>query len=163
MSNVNVGPAPRKRLGWILGIIGVSVTICIILISAGCSMLVKEINGGGGSHSEKASAMMAAADRAPESDWKLLNRYDPKIDNGCLSIDTPCLKLSASWLVDHPVDSYEIGSRMGLNMAESGSSSMGANCTSTVSGDGTGKTEICIHDSKDSPGDYQVDVFMTQR
>jgi uncharacterized protein YceK len=157
-------PAPRKKkTGRILVIVGVSLVAVIGLLFAGCSALVSNINGGSGSHTEKAAAMVAAADRVPESDWTLLNRYNPKVDNGCLSIDTPCLKLSASWSVDYAVDPEGIANRMGLNMRPSGSSIFGPPCTSFVSSDGTGKMDICINESKDLPGSYQVDIFMTQR
>lgn len=157
-------PAPRKKkTGRILVIVGVAVFAVIGLLFAGCSALVSEINGGGGSHTAKASEMMTAADKAPESDWQLLNRYDPKVENGCLSIDTPCLKLSASWLVDHTVDAYEVGSRMGLNMEDAKVASRAPSCTVSVLPDGISRTEICINDSKEEPGAYQVDIHMMQR
>jgi uncharacterized protein YceK len=147
----------------IVGIVVGAVALVVVLLFAGCSAVVNQINGGGGSASEKAAAMVAAADRVPENDWTLLNRYDPKVDNGCLSIDTPCLKLSASWVVEYAVDPEDVLSRMGLNMNPAGYSVFGPPCSSSESSDGTGKTDICINDSKDQPGSYQVDIFMTQR
>lgn len=147
----------------IVGIVVGSVVLVAVLLFAGCSALVNQINGGDGSHAEKAAAMVAAVDRVPESDWTLLNRHDPKVDNGCLSIDAPCLKLSASWIVEYQVDAEDVQSRMGLNMDPAGYSVFGPPCHSSVSSDGTGRMDICINDSKDRPGSYQVDIFMTQR
>lgn len=152
----------KKKTGQILAIVAISLTAFSILIFTG-SILIKAINGGNGNSSEKVAAMMTAADKAAESDWKLQNRYDPKVDNGCLSIDTACLKLSASWLVDHSVDGHEVGARMGLNMDSAVSVSTSVSCTASMSSDGSGKTDICVYESKDKPGEYKVDIFMTQR
>lgn len=147
----------------IVGIVIGAVVLVAVLLFAGCSALVNQINGGGGSHAEKAEAMMTLADKAPEADWQLLNRYDPKVDNGCLSIDTPCLKLSASWAVNHFVEADEIATRMGLSTEDSTPSAMSGHCTVFGIKQTGGPTEICVSDSKDQPGDYQVDIFMSRR
>lgn len=147
----------------IIGIVVGSVVLVTVLLFAGCSALVNQINGGGGSHADKAAAMMAQVDKAPESDWLLLNRHDPKVKSGCLSIDTSCLKLSASWAVNHFVEADEIAQRMGLSTEDSTPSAMSGNCTVFGVKQTGGPTEICVADSIDQPGDYQVDIFMSQR
>lgn len=145
----------------IVGIVSVSVALAAILLFAGCSALVKQINGGG-DHLQKAAAMMDAADKAAENDWTIRSRQDPKVDSGCLSIDTTCLKLSASWHVDHEVDPYEVATRMGLNTENTTGSALGASCVNFLMGD-NGNAEICsLADSKE-PGMYQVNIFMSQR
>lgn len=145
----------------IVAVVVGSVILFAILLFAGCSALANSINGGG-DHTQKAAAMMKAADEAPEADWIPRGRDNPKVDPGCLSIDTPCLKLTASWHVDHPVDPYEVAERMGLNSMQSKASAKGGSCVAfTINDNGT--AEICSPSTIDDSGEYQVNIFMSQR
>ena len=94
------------------GIVLVVVLACGLGFTA-CTALNQSINGGGGSQAEKAAAIMARADKVPQKDWVEVYRENPKVDPGCLSIDTSCLRLSARWTVDHKVSLEEVASRFG--------------------------------------------------
>jgi hypothetical protein len=152
-------PQPKKKskLGWILGGIGIFV---LILLFAGCSALVNSINGGG-SHAEKAKAVMAAADNAPEGDWVLTHRSDPKVEAGCLSIDTACIKLRAEWRVDHPVSLNDVATRIGMDVSKSKLSEDG--CIKENDPDGGGTDEVCIVEEEWPADGYRVILNMSRR
>jgi hypothetical protein len=156
------GPPPQKKskLGWILGGIALAVTLLCILGFVGCSALVQEINGGGGSQAEKASEMMARADNVPEDDWVEVFRHNPKVDPGCLSIDTSCLRLSARWSVDHKISLEETANRFGMKSNSDGPV-LGryVGCISTES-DGASRESLCIEESAESSDSYQVTIQM---
>lgn len=145
----------------VVGLVLAAIVLIVGLGITGYYAFVNQINGGGG-HSEKAAAMMDAADKAPESDWTLRSRQDPKVDQGCLSIDTTCLKLTVSWQVDHEVDPYEVAKRMGLNTEKTTGSALGESCVNFLMVD-TGNAEICSPADSKEPGLYQVNIFMSQR
>jgi hypothetical protein len=159
-----VTPPPQKKneskFWWILGSIVMAVTLLSILGFAGCSALAQEINGGGGSQQEKAREMMARADNVPEDDWVEVSRYDPKVDPGCLSIDTSCLRLSARWSVDHKVSLKEAADRFG------GKSSLDGPATGVYVGcikaefDGVSGESLCIEESPEGSDSYWVTIQM---
>ncbi len=152
-------PQPKKKskLGWILGGIGIFV---LILLFAGCSALVNAINGGG-SHAEKAKAVMAAADNAPEGDWVLTHRSDPKVEAGCLSIDTSCVRLRAEWKVDHRVSLNDVATRIGMDVSKSKLSEDG--CIKENDRDGGGTDEVCIVEEEWPADGYRVILNMSRR
>ncbi|MET3934885.1 hypothetical protein ABIE00_002931 [Arthrobacter sp. OAP107] len=156
------GPPPQKKskLGWILGGIALAVTLLCILGFVGCSALAQEINGGGGTQAEKASEMIARADNLPEDDWVEVFRHDPKVDPGCLSIDTSCLRLSARWSVDHKVSLEEAADRFGMKSNSDGPALgryMG--CISTES-DGASRESLCIEESAEGSDSYEITIQM---
>ncbi|WP_314195284.1 hypothetical protein [uncultured Arthrobacter sp.] len=135
-------------------------TLLSILGFMGCSALALEINGGGGSQEEKASKMMARADNVPEDDWVEVFRHDPKVDPGCLSIDTSCLRLSARWSVDHKVSLEEAADRFGMESNSDGPVSgryMG--CIRTES-DGVSREPLCIEESAEGSDSYEITIQM---
>ncbi|MDR6437515.1 hypothetical protein J2790_002664 [Paenarthrobacter nicotinovorans] len=156
------GPSPRKKgkLGWILGGIALAVTLLSVLGIMGWSALSQGINGGGGNQAEKANEMMARADSVPEDDWVEVFRNDPKVDPGCLSIDTSCLRLSARWSVDHEVSLDEAASRFGMDSTSNGSGSGPyTGCVSAESG-GSSRESLCIEESSGGSGSYEVTIQM---
>lgn len=157
-------PPPRKnknsRTGWILGIVAVLLTICGILLFAGCSALVSAINGGGGSQAEKAAAMSAAADNVPGDGWTETYRFQRKVDPGCLSIDTHCLRLEVAWAVDHEVTVDEVASRLDQGIDEFEAEEAGAG-TCMSNRDSTSMTRICVGDTAD--GGHSARVTMTRK
>ena len=169
--NIQYGPPPhwqqppqkKSKLGWILGGVGVFVILMGVLLFAGCSALVSEINGGGGSHEEKAKAMVAAADNVPEDDWVLVGRSDPKFEPGCLSIDIECLRLRATWSVDHKVALTDAASRLGMDMSGAQPSGSYSGCIKSDPHDGNSTTSICINEDPKAEGTYLVSVNMTRR
>ena len=169
--NIQYGPPPnwqqppqkKSKLGWILGGVGVFVILMGVLLFAGCSALVSEINGGGGSHEEKAKAMVAAADNVPEDDWVLVGRSDPKFEPGCLSIDIECLRLRATWSVDHKVALTDAASRLGMDMSGAQPSGSYSGCIKSDPHDGNSTTSICINEDPKDEGTYLVSVNMTRR
>ncbi|WP_314213240.1 hypothetical protein [Pseudarthrobacter equi] len=157
-------PPPKKskkgRTGWILGIIAVFLTICGIFVFAGCSALVREVNGGGGSQAEKAAAMSAAVDNVPGDGWTETYRFQRKVDPGCLSIDTHCLRLEAAWAVDHEVTVDEVASRLGQSIDEFEFEGSGDG-TCMTNRDSNSMTQICVGDSAD--GGHGARVTMTRK
>ncbi|QOD05842.1 hypothetical protein [Pseudarthrobacter sp. BIM B-2242] len=151
-------PPKKSKVGLILGIVGASIVLLCVLAFAGCSALVNELNGGGGSHTEKAAAMMAAADSVPESDWVSTGRSDPNWESGCVSIDTHCLKLIAGWSVDHEVSASEIASRLGLDMDRT---KVSGDCLKETPYDGNSATTVCVTEEPD--GTYEVSLSMTRK
>ncbi|WP_354261345.1 hypothetical protein [Arthrobacter sp. OAP107] len=135
-------------------------TLLCILGFVGCSALAQEINGGGGTQAEKASEMIARADNLPEDDWVEVFRHDPKVDPGCLSIDTSCLRLSARWSVDHKVSLEEAADRFGMKSNSDGPALgryMG--CISTES-DGASRESLCIEESAEGSDSYEITIQM---
>jgi hypothetical protein len=133
----------------------------VILLFAGCSALVSGINGGGPSHAEKSKALTAALDRVPEDDWTELYRFERKVEPGCLSIDTPCHYVQASWSVDQAVNINDVGSRLGVDMNES-EPGRGSGClVHDPAGSGL-RAEICVRENDKSAGEYLVSVTMTR-
>jgi hypothetical protein len=159
-----VTPPPQKKNGskfwWILGSIVMAVTLLSILGFAGCSALAQEINGGGGSQAEKASAMVTRVDNVPESDWVVRFRDDPKVDPGCLSIDTSCLKLTAGWLVDHQISLSDVANRFGMKGVSEGSPSGSFTGCIKREEEGISKESLCIDESPDDSGTYLVTIRM---
>ena len=156
-------PQPKKsekKFWWILGSIVAAVTLLTILASAGCSALAQELNNGGGSQAEKASKMVARVDNVPESDWTETFRQNPKVDPGCLSIDTSCLKLTAAWSVDHQVSLTEVASRFGMEGVSDGSPSGNSTGCLTREDEAVSKESLCIDESPDDPGTYLVTIRM---
>jgi hypothetical protein len=156
------GPPPpkKKKSGWILGVIALSLTICGILLFAGCSALVNEVNGGGGSHAEKLVAMNAAMDKVPEEGWTETGRFQKPVEAGCLSIDTECLRLDVSWSLDHQITIEEIATRLGMDIEDfDDGGGYGGNCMTKL--DGSGRTDICVGDS--SEGGYGASVRMARK
>lgn len=156
------GPPPPKnsRFGWILGGVGLSVALLCILVFAGCSALAQEINGGGGSQEEKASAMRARADNVPEHDWVEVFRLDPKVDPGCLSIDTSCLRLNARWSVTHKVSLESAASRFGMTSGKGGPAlERYVGCVRTATA-GVSRESLCIDASPEGPDSYEVTIQM---
>lgn len=153
-------PPRKSKAGWILGIIALSLTICGILLFAGCSALVSEINGGGGSQAEKAAAMRAAADNVREEGWTETHRFERKVDPGCVSIDSHCLRLEVAWAVDHEITVDEIASRLGKNIDEFKAEGYGGE-TCMTNRDSNSMTEICVGDSPD--GRHNASVTMTRK
>ena len=156
------GPPPRKKskLGWILGGIALALTLLCILGFMGCSALAQEINGGGGSQAEKASEMMARADNVPEDDWVEVFRHDPKVDPGCLSIDTSCLRLSARWSVDHKVSLEEAADRFGMKSNSDGpATGLYVGCI-RAEFDGVSGESLCIEESAEGADSYEITVQM---
>jgi hypothetical protein len=138
----------------------IAVTLLAILGFAGCSALAQEINGGGGSQEEKASAMLARVDNVPESDWVVRFRDDPNVDPGCLSIDTSCLKLTAGWSVDHPVSLADAANRFGMEgVAEGPTSGDYIGCMKSED-NGYSRESLCVDESPDDPGTYLVTIRM---
>lgn len=150
----------EKKFWWILGSIVMAVTLLSILGFAGCSALAQELNGGGGSQAEKAGKMVARVDNVPESDWTERFRHNPKVDPGCLSIDTSCLKLTAGWSVDHQVSLADVANRFGMEGYSDGSPS--GNYTGCVEreDESVSKESLCIDESPDDPGTYLVTIRM---
>jgi hypothetical protein len=156
------GTPPRKksRLGWVLGGIALAVVLLSILGFVGCSALAREINGGGGTQAEKASEMMARADNLPEDDWVEVFRFDPKVDPGCLSIDTSCLRLSARWSVDHKVSLEEAADRFSMKSNSGGPvSGRYVGCIRTEF-DGASGESLCIEESSEGSDFYEVTIQM---
>ena len=157
------GPPPQKKkskTAWIVGGIVLVVVLACGLGFTACTALNQSINGGGGSQAEKAAAMMARADKVPQKDWVEVYRENPKVDPGCLSIDTSCLRLSARWTVDHKVSLDEVASRFGVKSKEGGPVSgryMG--CVKREF-DGTGEESLCIDEAEDGPDTYEVTIQM---
>ena len=96
----------------------------VLLLFAGCSAFVNGINEGG-NHQEKVRTMMGMADNLPESDWQLVGRFDPKVEQGCLSIDIECVRLNASWSVPHEVTVEDAAARLGLDCSDSARTNKG--------------------------------------
>ncbi|MEV7132130.1 hypothetical protein AB0N24_04495 [Arthrobacter sp. NPDC093128] len=135
-------------------------TLLSILGFAGCSALAEEINGGGGSQQEKASEMMARADTVPEDDWVEVYRKDPKVDPGCLSIDTSCLRLTARWSVDHKVSLKEAADRFGgKSSLDDPSTGLYVGCVKTEF-DGVSEESLCIEESPEGSDSYWVTIQM---
>lgn len=157
------GPPPQKkksRTAWIVaGIVLVVVLACILGFTA-CTALVQSINGGGGSQAEKAAAMMARADKVPQKDWVEVYRENPKVDPGCLSIDTSCLRLSARWTVDHKVSLDEVAGRFGMKSGKAGPvSGLYMGCVRKAF-DGTSEESLCIDESAEGSDSYDVTIQM---
>ena len=93
-------PQKKNKLGWILGGAGAATVLIVVLLFAGCAAVADAVKNGG-SNEEKAQAMIAKADDLPQSDWQLVERSDP--DTGCLSTDIACVRLNATWSVNHKV------------------------------------------------------------
>lgn len=157
------GPPPQKRktkTAWIVGGIAVVVVLACLLGFTACTALVQSINGGGGSQAEKAAAMMARADKVPQKDWVEVYRENPKVDPGCLSIDTSCLRLSAAWTVNHKVSLDEVASRFGMKSKEAGPvSGRYIGCVKREF-DGAGEESLCIDETEDGLDTYQVTIQM---
>ncbi len=156
------GPPPHKKskLGWILGGIALAVTLLCILGFVGCSALAQEINGGGGSQEKKANEMMTRADNVPEDDWVEVFRHDPKVDPGCLSIDTSCLRLTARWSVDHKVGLEETADRFGMKSRSDGPvTGLYVGCIKTEF-DGVSGESLCIEESPEGSDSYEVTIQM---
>lgn len=136
-----------------------AITLLIVLAFAGCSALAQGINGGGGSQAEKASEMMARADNLPQGDWTEVFRNNPKVDPGCLSIDTSCLRLSARWSVDHKVSLEEAADRFGMKSNSDGPvSGRYEGCIRTQSD--SARESLCIEESAEGPDSYEVTIQM---
>jgi hypothetical protein len=130
-----------------------------ILGFVACSAVVREINGGGGSHAEKAREMMARADNLPEDDWIEVFRDDPRVEPGCLSIDTACLRLTARWSVNHRVGLADAANRFGMGSNRVGPvSGLYAGCIRTDSG--VSRESLCIEESEERPDSYQITIQM---
>ena len=135
------------------------VLACILGFTA-CTALVQSINGGGGSQAEKAAAMMARADKVPQKDWVEVYRENPKVDPGCLSIDTSCLRLSARWTVDHKVSLDEVAARFGMKSGKAGPvSGLYMGCVRKAF-DGTSEESLCIDESAEGSDSYDVTIQM---
>lgn len=163
MSEMTVTPLARKKTSRLLMIAGVSLAVGSGLLLSGCSDL-NNVNAGGSSQTAKVANMVLTANLAPEGDWQVLSRSNPKVDNSCVSTETaPCLTLDASWSVNYPVKASEIGRRMGLSMGNAEESGLSSDCVSVTTKEETGNTEICVSDSNTQSGAFQVDLSMTQR
>lgn len=156
------GPPPQKksRFGWILGGIALAVTLLCVLGFVGCSALAQEINGGGGSQKEKANELMARADNVPEDDWVEVFRRNPKVDPGCLSIDTSCLRLTARWSADHKVSLDEAAERFGMMSGLDGpDTGLYVGCIKAEF-DGVSGESLCINESPEGSDSYEVTIQM---
>jgi hypothetical protein len=148
-------PPPKKsKLKWIPGAVGVASVLFVLLLFAGCFAVANGINEGG-NHQEKARTMMAMADNLPEEDWQLLGRFDPKVEQGCLSIDIECVRLSATWRVPHEVTMKDAASRLGLDCSDSARTYKG--CPRKNSTDGI-TADLRIYPAEDAPGTWQVTI-----
>lgn len=114
--------------------------------------MVNGINGGG-DHQEKARTMMAMADTLPEEDWQLKVRVDPKVEQGCLSIDIECVRLNAVWSVPHEVTMEDAAARLGLDCSDAAMTYKG--CPRKNSTDGI-TADLRIYPAEDAPGTWKV-------
>jgi hypothetical protein len=145
-------PPPKKsNLKWILG---VTTVLIAVLLFAACSTVVNGLNEGG-NHQEKARTMMTMADTLPEEDWQLLARFDPKVEQGCLSIDIECVRLSATWLVPHQVTTEEAASRLGVDCSDAARTSKG--CPRENSAEGI-TARVHVYPADDAPGSWKVTI-----
>ncbi|WP_104173493.1 hypothetical protein [Arthrobacter sp. Y81] len=131
----------------------------VLLLFAACTTMVNGINEGG-DHQEKARTMMAMADHLPEEDWQLIVRVDPKVEQGCLSIDIECVRLNASWSVPHEVTKEDAASRLGLDCSDSARTYKG--CPRKNSTDGI-TADLRIYPAKNAPGTWQVAIDLRAR
>lgn len=150
----------QHKTAWIVGSTVIAVALLCVLGFTACTALVQNINGGGGSQAEKAATMMARADKVPQKDWVEVHRENPTVDAGCLSSDTSCLRLSATWTVDHKVSLDEAASRFGMKSGNGGPLSgryMG--CVKKAF-DGTSEESLCIDEPVDGSDSYEVTIQM---
>ena len=153
-------PPPKKsKPGWILGAVGVVTVLFVLLLFAGCSALVNGINEGG-NHQEKVRTMMAMADNLPQEDWQLKGRFDPKVEQGCLSIDIECVRLNAVWSVPHEVTMADAAARLGLDCSDSARTYKG--CPRKNSTDGI-TADLRIYPAEDAPGTWKVIIDLRAR
>lgn len=154
-------PQPKKGgLGWVLGGVGVAAALIIAVLFAGCPSVASLINNGG-SHEDKARAMMAKADNLPEIDWQLVGRSDPKVESGCLSVDVACVRLSATWAVPHKVGLADAASRLGMKTS---GPPMGlfSGCLEDKVTDGS-TSRVCIDPDPDLEDTWQVSINLTAK
>lgn len=104
--------------------------------------------------------MVTAADAVPEDDWTLVGRSDPKVEPGCLSIDIACVRLSATWSVDHDVNIDDVGSRIGVDM-DGARPGLSSGCL-VHDRSGNSRTEICVNENPKSTGEYLVSINMSR-
>jgi hypothetical protein len=170
--NIQGGPPPphwpqpsqkKSKLGWILGSIGVAAALVGVLLFVGYPALVNAINGGGKSHDEKVHAMIATADNVPEADWVLLDRSDPKLEAECLASDAPCLRLNATWSVDHRVGLSDVASRLGIDMSGAPPSGRYIGCMQDEPSGGVGIVNLCIDEAPDAEESYLVAVILREK
>ena len=113
----------------------------------------------GGSNEEKAQAMVAKANNLPESDWQLVERSDP--DTGCLSSDIACVRLNATWSVNHRVGLADTAGRLGVDMS---GPPMGlfSGCLKSEMEDG-GMARVCIDPAPDLEDNWLVSIELTAK
>lgn len=140
-------PQRKSKLGWILGTVGAVAVLFLVLVFyfvlAAVSSTVNGINGGG-NHEEKAQAMIARADKMPESDWEPVSRVDPKVEGFCLSIDIECVRLRAVWSVPYEPSLGSVAARLGLDADEAASGAY-PGCLKNQEKDGSSTASVCVH------------------
>ena len=101
--------------------------------------------------------MIAKADNFPQKDWQLVERSDP--DTGCVSTDTACVRLNATWSVPHRVGMAETASRLGVDMS---GPPMGlfSGCLKSGTDDG-GMARVCIDPVPDLDDNWLVSIELT--
>lgn len=153
-------PRKKGKLGWVLGGVGVATALIVAVLFAGCASVASLINNGG-SHEAKARAMTAKADNLPESDWQLVGRSDPKVESGCLSIDIPCVRLSATWAVPHRVGLADAASRLGMKTS---GPPMGlfSGCLEDKEKDGS-TSRVCIEADPALDDTWRVSINLTAK
>ncbi|MDQ0076878.1 hypothetical protein [Arthrobacter oryzae] len=149
-------PQKKNRLGWILGGAGAATALIVVLLFAGCAALADAVKNGG-SNEEKAQAMIAKADNLPQNDWQLVERSDP--DTGCLATDTACVRLNATWSVNHKVGLEDTAGRLGVDIS---GPPMGryTGCLKSEMEDG-GIVRVCIDPAPALDDNWLVSIELT--
>ena len=151
-------PQKKNKLGWILGGAGAATALIVVLLFAGCAAVADAVKNGG-SNEEKAQAMIAKADDLPQSDWQLVERSDP--DTGCLSTDIACVRLNATWSVNHKVGLEDTAGRLGVDIS---GPPMGryTGCLKSEMEDG-GMARVCIDPAPDLDDNWLVSIELTAK
>jgi hypothetical protein len=149
-------PQKKNKLGWILGGAGAATALIVVLVFAGCAALADAVKNGG-SNEEKAQAMIAKADNLPQKDWQLVERSDP--DTGCLATDAACVRLDATWSVNHKVGLEDTAGRLGVDIS---GPPMGryTGCLKSEMEDG-GMARVCIDPAPDLDDNWLVSIELT--
>jgi hypothetical protein len=151
-------PPKKNKLGWILAGAGAATALIVILLFAGCAALADAVKNGG-SNEEKAQAMVSKAHDLPQSDWQLVERSDP--DTGCLSADIACVRLNATWSVNHKVGLEDSAARLGVDIS---GPPMGryTGCLKSEMEDG-GMARVCIDPAPDLDDNWLVSIELTAK
>jgi hypothetical protein len=139
---------PPKRDNKLLWITLGSVLAFLLLLCVGVFVLGSSLNS---KEQEKVAKIESIASRiVPAEDWTERNLRKPKVDPGCLPIDTTCHRWEQSWATDGYVSLDDIEDQLGIPL----SGISGGHCRSGEE-DGV-KVKICAF-NEDKP---QFNLFL---